>query len=361
MIRTVSLPIEILRTRRFFKLMKLSAEIFNIHVDWALHNKTYSKKQAHRDLYAILRIKFPDVPSALVQTTRDNALEAVKSTKFKKTPRKHERSALRYDVRTLKLRGEQLTLSTIGEREQLIIAIPEHFQAITEIGKLKGGTLVYNKYKKQFFIKLVYDLLTPLLRKEGKVVGIDRGIHYEAVTSEGVFHSNKQRRAVQRRYLYNRRTLQTKGTPSSRRRLKQMAKKEQRFSRNESHRIAKSIVETPGIKTIVLENLKGIRNRNLGKKTNKRISSWPFYEFERCLSYKAEAQGIEVAHVTPEYTSQQCSKCHVINKGNRYKSKYHCSNCGLRMHAELNAAINIRNRYLLSSTSSDVGKAGFGQ
>ncbi len=113
--RTVSIPVN-LPSERFLPLMSECAEIFNAHVDWASASRTYNKNKAHKDLYHLLRLQHPSVPSALVQTIRDNALEAIKATKFKRVPRKKPTSALRYDKRTMTLRGQQLTLSCIGKR-----------------------------------------------------------------------------------------------------------------------------------------------------------------------------------------------------------------------------------------------------
>lgn len=61
----------------------------------------------------LLRLQHPSVPSALLQTVRDNALEAIKATKFKRVPLMKPTSGLRYDKRTMTLRGQQLTLSCI--------------------------------------------------------------------------------------------------------------------------------------------------------------------------------------------------------------------------------------------------------
>jgi len=77
--RTVSIPVN-LPSDRFLPLMNQCAEIFNAHIDWSLANKTYNKNKAHKDLYRSLREQFHKVPSALVQTVRDNALEAIKAT-----------------------------------------------------------------------------------------------------------------------------------------------------------------------------------------------------------------------------------------------------------------------------------------
>jgi len=67
--RTVSIPVD-LDKERFLPLMEMCAEIFNQHVDWSLKNQTYNKSRAHHDLYVSIRLAYPEVPSALVQTVR---------------------------------------------------------------------------------------------------------------------------------------------------------------------------------------------------------------------------------------------------------------------------------------------------
>src|SRR3990172_7823215 len=120
MLRTVSIPNE-LAPERFLPLMKQCAEIFNAHVDWSLENQTYNKNKAHHALYAQRRQAHPEIPSAFIQSVRDTAMEAVKATKFERRPRKKPGSSLRYDRRTIRLRGYQLTLSCIGPRARTIL------------------------------------------------------------------------------------------------------------------------------------------------------------------------------------------------------------------------------------------------
>ena len=348
--RTVSIPI-LLDPLIYLPLLEKCAEIFNAHVDWALENKTYNKSKAHAALYALMKESFPDVPTAFIQAVRDTAMEAVKATAFKKKPRKKKHSGLRFDKRTMTLRGEQLTLSSLDKRQKVILKIPDYFKDVFSTWKLKGATLTYSVKTKQFWIRLVYKTETPPLKTEGAILGIDRGIQQLAVTSEGQFFSNKEIRASQRRYLYNRKMAQTKGTPSSRSRLKAMSGKEKRFSRDVNHRVTKELVSLDHVKTYVLEDLKNIRHKNRGKKLNKRLSSWPFHQFASLLNYKAQKLGKEVVYVDARYTSRKCSCCKVIQKENRKKSKYLCNHCNFQLHADWNAAINIRDNYILSSTS----------
>ncbi|MEA5502255.1 hypothetical protein VB735_03850 [Halotia wernerae UHCC 0503] len=230
--RTVSITVD-LPSERFLPLMNQCAEIFNAHIDWAMANSTYNKSKAHKELYHLLRVQHPSVPSALLQTVRDNALEAIKAqssrrgrfhaadfaTKFKSVPKKKPTSGLRYDKRTMTLRGKQLTLSCIGKRVTLILDVPEYFQEVFESWDFCGATVTYTKNTRQFWVRLVFETEDPQ-QIEGQIQGIDRGLYHQAVTSDGQFFSSSKIRKVQRRYLYNRRKLQQKGTRSAKRRLK---------------------------------------------------------------------------------------------------------------------------------------------
>ena len=326
-----------------------AADIFNQHVDWALKEQTYNKNKAHKALYADLRLQYPDVPSALLQTIRDNAMESVKATKFKRHPKKKATSGLRYDKRTMTLRGNQLTLSCIGKRVSLILDVPEYFKQVFKTWEFCSATVTYTKHTRQFWVRLVFEAETPQ-QIQGQIQGIDRGLYHQAVTSEGQFFSSSKIRKVQRRYLYNRRQLQQKGTRSAKRRLKAMSGSEKRFMRDTNHCVSKNLANQPGIAVFVLEDLSSIRTHRRGKKINKWLGSWAFYQQEQFLTYKAEALGKRVVHQDPRYTSQKCNICKHIRRTNRHKSRFHCKNCGYRTHADLNAAKNVRDDYILSST-----------
>lgn len=360
MLRTVSIPTK-LEPERFLSLMKQCSGIFNAHVDWSLENHTYNKSKAHHALYAQLRQVYPDIPSALIQSVRDTALEAIKATKFERCPRNKSTSSLRYDKRTMTLRGYQLTLSCIGQRAKTILDVPDYFRDIFETWDFKGATLTYKRHKRQLWVQLVFECPTPDKQLEGETQGIDRGLYHLAVTSDGQSFSNAAVRSVQRKYLYNRRTCQAKGTRSAKRRLKAMSGREQRFSRDVNHRVTKQLANQPDVTTFALEDLSGIRNKRRGKKMNKWLGSWPFYQFEMFLAYKAEALGKEVVFVDARYTSQKCSQCGHIYKGNRQHSRFRCVRCGFQSHADVNAAINIRDTYILSTAERSVERAAVNQ
>ena len=76
------------------------------------------------------------------------------------------------------------------------------------------------------------------------------------------------------------------------------------------------------------------------------LHSWSFSEFEYMLIYKCMLHGISVEYVNPKYTSQTCSRCSYRNEKNRNKDTFICLRCGYTDHADINAAINIRDLYI---------------
>ena len=75
---------------------------------------------------------------------------------------------------------------------------------------------------------------------------------------------------------------------------------------------------------------------------NKSILDQGWSEFFRQLEYKLSWQGKKLVKIPPAYTSQTCSACGHVSKNNRKsQSKFICEKCGLTIHADHNAAINI--------------------
>ena len=343
---------------RLASLMKQCADIFNSHIDWAFANKTYNKSKVHQALYASITAKFPEIPTGLIQSVRDTAMEATKALKFKFLPRKKSTSAIRYDQRTITLRGQNLTFSCIGKRIKTQIKIPKFQQEIADTWKFCGATI--NVKNKQFYANLIYSAATPEIKKSDKVVGIDRGIHYIAVLSDGTKYSGKQIRKVKRNYLYLRSALQKKGTPSAKQKLKKVSGREMRFVRDVNHCIAKQIVQSP-YDILVLEKLINIGKKNKGRILNKRFKGWSFYQLEQFLTYKAETQGKRIVFVDARYTSQKCFVCGNIDKASRNRSHYKCVACGYSEHADVNAAKNIRGLCTLSTIERSVEQVDVNQ
>jgi putative transposase len=200
--------------------------------------------------------------------------------------------------------------------------------------------------------------LQPLVTSSQEVIGVDLGLNRPAVTSQKHFLGSRHWKEIDRRYFRLSRKLQSKGTKSAKKHLKKMSRKRQRFHRDADHVLSKRIVSSvsPG-STIVLENLSDIREssrirRGKQNKTvdlKRRFHSWTFAQLSDFISYKAAERGIRVERIDPRHTSQTCSKCGYQHRANRRsQSLFLCRHCGYCLNADLNAAKNIREKYLAS-------------
>jgi len=186
-------------------------------------------------------------------------------------------------------------------------------------------------------------------------LGVDLGVANIAVTSD---HQRVTSEVVERnRAWYHRRrqVLQSVGTKSAKRRLKQLAGRQKRFQRDVNHRISKELI-TVAKRThrgIAMEDLHGIRSRTRVKKANRdQRNNWSFFQLRFFVEYKSRAAGVLLILVNPAYTSQRCSRCGNIDKRNRRsQSVFHCMACGYETNADYNSAQNIR----------DLGSKGYSQ
>ena len=201
------------------------------------------------------------------------------------------------------------------------------------------------------------------------VIGIDRGLRFHAVTHDGKhtkFYSGREAAKVRARYKSTRRSLQKRGTPSSRRRLKRIGSRESRWMHDRNSCIAKTLVSDlePG-SVIVLEDLSSVRSATevVKRKARYLAVSWPYYDLQMQIEYKAAAKGIMVIYVNPAHTSQTCPHCGNIDKKARHRDRheYVCPKCGFRTNDDRAAAMNIRARgmeqldYKFRGKSPDAG------
>ena len=114
---------------------KQYARAFNLSTECLINNSSTSKRFLHKVQYERTKEECPSLPTGLIQCARDVAVEAVKTWNVKRTklkqkhPKKAERMkrpsmkekcTMRYDVRTITLRGSQLTFSTCDKRIKTI-------------------------------------------------------------------------------------------------------------------------------------------------------------------------------------------------------------------------------------------------
>lgn len=354
-VRTLRIPL-VLSDEQFSTLtpvFELYNQAWGKVVSWCNQNKSANRARLQKELYHPLRETYLELPSQYVSILLREGAGAVKSWNTNNPKHKWELKAVRrrktlsLDARLFSVRGSLLTVSTRVKTPRLRLLLPEIPAWFTERypqGKLNAATLGVTRSGKPY-INLIYRIPQPTQTTAGETLGVDRGLYKIAVTSKGGEYTSNQVRAVRRKYQHNRATLQHKGTRSAKRRLKAMSGREKRFMSDVNHCVSKQLVHTPGIGRIVLEDLTGIRKNRRNKTTRKWLGQWAFHQLGLNIVYKAHQQGIEVVLVDPAYTSQRCSACGYTAKHNRRKGSFVCRECGFTANADVNAAINIRNKF----------------
>ena len=214
-----------------------------------------------------------------------------------------------------------------------------------------GTAKLVNKHGKYFLhIPVSYDTEESNISDICNVVGIDRGINFIVATFDSKhkskFVSGKQIKQKRAAYSKLRKELQMRKTPSSRRRLKAIGQRENRWMQDINHCVSKALVtKNPKHTLFVLEDLTGIRKSTERVKAKYRYVSvsWSFYDLEQKLIYKAKQNQSTVIKVDPHYTSQCCPVCGHTEKSNRNKKihLFSCKDCGYMSNDDRIGAMNL--------------------
>ena len=199
-------------------------------------------------------------------------------------------------------------------------------------------------------IPVTYEISELQKSDVSNVVGIDRGIRFLAATydskGKSTFYDGNKVKQKRAHYKALRKQLQQVGTSSSRRRLKAIGQRENRWMQDVNHCISKALVKAnPAGTLFVIEDLTGIRSVTERVKMKDRYVSvsWSYYDLEQKLIYKALKHHQLVEKVNPAYTSQTCPKCGHTERGNRNKQMhlFCCKNCGYKSNDDRIGAMNL--------------------
>jgi IS605 OrfB family transposase len=331
--------------------LKATVARFNEACNW-IAGECFARKQANRIevqrlVYREVRERFGLTAQTAILAIR-RACEAYKRDKTIR-PKFRKDAAIAYDARVLRFLGvDRVNLWTVAGRLAIPILMGRYQQARFSHGK--GETDLVCRKGKWF-------LLTTVKLPEGTPIeptdflGVDLGVEEIAADSDGNIHSGAAVEKVRRKHNLQRRRLQRRNTKGARKKLKRIAGKEARFRRHENHVISKAIVDAAkGTgRGIAVEDLGGIRDRitAMGSEARNRLSGWSFAQLAGFIAYKARLAGVPVTVVDPAYTSQTCSECGHRERANRKsRSAFRCKACGHEQHADVNAALNIRNAAL---------------
>ena len=297
------------------KTMSVYCDACNYVSDYVFRTHDLKQFSLNKILYSTLREKF-SLKSQMAQsvfktviarykTILENQNEWIKPS-FKKP---------QYDLvwnRDYSLTQNCFSVNTLNGRVKLPYfaeGMSKYFNhSIYKFGTAK----LVNKHGKYYLhIPVTYEVEESNISDICNVVGIDRGINFVVATYDSKHKSGfvsgkaiKQKRA---NYSRLRKELQMRHTPSSRRRLKAIGQRENRWMQDINHQVSKALATgNPKHTLFVLEDLIGIRNATERVKTKDRYVSvsWSFYDLEQKLIYKAKQNQSSVIKVDPRYTSQ---------------------------------------------------------
>lgn len=227
------------------------------------------------------------------------------------------------------------------------------------------------RYPTGVYASLSYEIEqepAPWPREGLEAVGIDMGVNKRATLSTGEYiepvRADREREKRLQRALsrakgggdWAKKNPGKKWSNGYRKRARTLARERHRNkvrTRNATHRHTTDIVRRFGaIAVEALQILNMTRSasgtmeepgKGVAQKTglNRSILEQTWGAFLAQLTYKAAWAGREVVEVAPHHTSQRCSACGVVDGSQRNGEQYACRKCGLRIDADVNAAVNI--------------------
>jgi IS605 OrfB family transposase len=247
--------------------------------------------------------------------------------------------------------GKVFSLNTLRGRIKVPFRSDAMDWAFADGTKMGTAKLVFRKGKFYLHIPVTVEVPDPPDPCDiTDVVGIDRGIRFLAVSHDGKktsFVSGAEVKQKRAHYRKLRQSLQKKQTSSARRRLRAIGHRENRWMNDVNHCLSKALVsQYPQGTLFVLEDLTGIRSASERVRVKDRYVqvSWPYYDLEQKLTYKAQMNGSAVIRVDPRYTSQTCPICGYRDKNNRDQKDhvFRCRECGYTTNDDRAAAMNLQ-------------------
>ena len=249
-----------------------------------------------------------------------------------------------------------LKISTLTFRKQLFVPIKlADYHRKTLAGKTLNTSVTLNKREDGWWLTLSYDeTIMGQTDPSAPVVGVDVGIANFLTTSDGqhygTFHGKlrerqKRDREKRRRKAKLRKCLEKKGVkklPST------SSKSSQRLIRHARQEINRAVnqcfAEHPDAQ-FAYEHLSVATMKHKARAMNAYMRASNLAHIPKQIAWNAAKRGIRATRVKSAYSSQECSVCHYVDRANRPDQQtFCCQVCGLKAHADLNAALNIERR-----------------
>ena len=348
----------------FEQTLEVCRELYNAALQerrdaWRLEKKSISRYEQQRQV-PMIKAEREDVANVYAQVLQDVIHRTDKTFKafFRRVKRGQKagyprfKNSNRYHSFTypqapigdgfkkggFRLEGDKLHLSKIGTCRVRLSRPVE--------GKIKTCT-IKREADGWFIIFAVEENQCAYFQKTGESVGVDVGIENFATLSTGETIPNPQylRKAKRELKIAQRRvSRRKKGSNRRRKAVRLLAKKHLAVTRQRRdffHKLSLRLVRE--FDSVAFEdlNIEGLRkNHHLAKSIND--AAWG--TFILIHEGKAANAGRRVVKVPAAFTSQDCSSCGSRVRKSLAVREHRCVGCGLVLHRDHNAALNVRAR-----------------
>lgn len=276
------------------------------------------------------------------------------SNKPKFKSRKKSKPSFYNDPFKLKAKEKLVLIEKIGwikTKEQIPIGV-----------KYTNPRVSYdNKY---WYLSVGIEIEQPNIQLTNESLGIDVGVKYLAVCSNGDVFKNinktkevrrlkkslkRKQKQISKKYELNKKGkeyVKTKNIIKLEKEIKLIHRRLSNIRNNYIHQVTNKIVKTKPSK-IVMEDL-NIKGMMKNKHLSKAIAEQCLYDFKTKMKYKCEFYNIKFVEADRFYPSSKlCSRCGSIKKDLKLKDRMYKCSCGLNINRDYNASINL-SRYELT-------------
>ena len=248
------------------------------------------------------------------------------------------------------------------ERHRIMIPTLKNVR-LKEYGYIPVGAKVISgtvsKKADRYYVSVIVDIDTPIIKNTNKGIGIDLGLKDFAICSDGNIYKNinktqrirklekklkREQKRLSRKYEFLKKRGGTATKSNINKKIVKVQKLHHRLDNIRTDYINKTISrivnQKPKFITIEDLNVKGMmKNKHLSKA----VAEQKFYEFRNKLTTKCNALGIELRIVDRFYPSSKlCHCCGSIKKDLKLKDRIYKCECGYEEDRDYNASLNLR-------------------
>ncbi len=226
-----------------------------------------------------------------------------------------------------------------------------------------------------WYVSILYEVPDPRPVRPArpvKPVGIDRNVGQVALSTGDMYELPKlleldaKLRRLQKQLA--RQQCKSNGWKRTKLRIQKIYREIRHVIKNWCHQTSRIIADIHDLVIFEDLNIQGMTKSASGsvekpgkhvaqkRGLNRAILRRGWRRLERYMNYKTYTEKID-----PKYTSQRCHNCGKVRKANRKsQSVYHCKACGVAKNADVNAALNIRDKWLVKNTAFGDGASAGG-